>query len=113
MTAKPIGLESRRTLIALRRELIAYLQKKPRHVPPADSPSRPELARLWLAAYRATSKRRYARTFGYCGLRFGIVFIGEDLLCVVDLQWRKLLVRPPSSMAYLVDIVGGGKERQA
>lgn len=95
-------------MIALRRELLGYLQKKPRHVPPADSPSRPELARLWLAAYHTTLKRRQAKSFGYCGLRFGIVFIGDDLLCVVDIQWRKLLVRSPSSMAYLADIVGGG-----
>jgi hypothetical protein len=100
-------------MIELRRELWAYLQKKPRHVPPADSPSRPGLARLWMAAHHATLKRPQAKSFGYCGLRFGIVFIGENLLCVVDLQRRTLLVRPPSSMVYLVDIVGGGREWQA
>ncbi len=88
-----------RTVIALRRESNDYTHKKPGHVPPADSPTRPELARLWLAAHRKTCKRP-VRTFTYCGGKFVVVYVG-DALCVMDWAWRRLLVRPPTSMAAL------------
>jgi hypothetical protein len=104
MPAKLISLIERRTVIALRRESVMYSQNKPGRIPPADSPNRPELARLWLAAYRHSCKRP-VRTFTYYGHKFGVVYAG-DALCVLDLCWRKLLVKQPTSMAALAAIVG-------
>ena len=104
MPAKPISLIDRKALIALRRESNTYSQTKPGRVPPADSPTRPNLAQLWLVAYRHSCKRR-VRTFTHHGFKFGIVYVGESL-CVMDWAWRKLLVKPPTSMATLYTIVG-------
>lgn len=56
------------TLEAIRREAWDYSTRKPGKVPPADSPSRPHLARLWRLAYLATIKRRNVKTLRYAGL---------------------------------------------
>lgn len=92
-------------LLALRRELWLYTSRKPGKVPPADSPSRPALAALWSAAHQAATKRENLRTFGYCGHRFGIVYL-NDSLCVIDWITRRILVRSPSSMAALGEVLG-------
>ncbi len=94
-------------MTALRRESNTYSQKKPGRVPPADSPNRPELARLWLAAYRHSCKCT-VRTFNYCSHKFSVVYVG-DALCVMDCEWCTLLVRPPTSMPALAAIVGNEK----
>ncbi len=107
MPIKTPSPEARRTVTALGRESNPSSQKKPGHVPPADSPNRPELARLWLAAHRH-SNRRTVRTFTYCSHKFGVVYVG-DALCVMDWAWRRLLVRPPTSMPALAAIVGNEK----
>lgn len=104
MPAKPISLIDRKVIIALRNESNAYSQKKPGHIPPADSPNRPNLARLWLVASKKVGKRT-VRTFTHHGLQFGIVYAGESL-CVIDLRWQKILVKPPSSMTAVHRIAG-------
>lgn len=91
-------------LITLRRESWGYSNRKPGKVPPADSPSRPTLAALWMAAHSAASKRKNLRTFSYSGHKFGIVFL-DDLLCVVDWGTRRMLVRPPTSFAALYNVL--------
>jgi hypothetical protein len=103
MAGKTIGPRDRRTVIAMRRESNTYSDNRPGRVPPADSPNRPELARLWLVALRLSQKRQI-RTFTYCSAKFGIVYIGEAL-CVMDLAWRRVLVKPPTSMAALSTIL--------
>ena len=92
------------SLQALRRESWDYLCRKPGRVPPADSPTRPALAALWKAAQCATFKRRNLRTFGYAGHRFGVVYIDYQL-CVMDWGSRRVLVRPPTSLAALDEIL--------
>lgn len=92
-------------LADLRHESWLYTSRKPGKVPPADSPSRPALALLWEAAHSATNKRRNLRTFGHCGHRFGVVYLGSHL-CVMDWATRAILVRPPTSMAALADVLG-------
>jgi len=62
-----------------RRELWQYQCNKPNRVPPADSPNRPALARLWWACHQAIKRRPNARTFAYCGVRFGVVYVGNRL----------------------------------
>lgn len=91
-------------LITLRRESWDYSNRKPGKVPPADSPSRPALAALWMAAHRASIKRRRLRTFSHAGHKFGIVFL-DHLLCVMEWRTRRMLVRPPTSFAALVDVL--------
>ena len=91
-------------LITLRRESWAYSSRKPGKVPPADSPSRPALAALWSAAHKAATNRRNLRTFGYSGHRFGVVYLGCQL-CVMDWGTRSILVRPPTSIAALADVL--------
>lgn len=93
------------TLQAIRREAWIYSNRKPGRVPPADSPNRPALAWLWRAAYLATTKRRRVRTFAYHGLKFGVVYVG-DQLCVMDWGTRHILVRPPTSTAALGVVLG-------
>lgn len=73
MPAKTPCLTDLRTISALRRESNIYLQNKPGRVPVADSPSRPNLARLWLAAYEHVCKRP-VRTFTHHGQKFGIAY---------------------------------------
>jgi hypothetical protein len=107
MVAKAISPDERRTVIALRRESNTYSQQKPGRVPPADSPNRPELARLWFAAF-LLSRKRQVRTFTYCGFKFGTIYVG-DALWVMDWNWRKVLVKPPASMAALGTILGDEK----
>ncbi|OOV08180.1 hypothetical protein RF819_16945 [Rhodoferax fermentans] len=107
MAGRTITHEERRRVFALRRESNTYSQHKPGRVPPADSPNRPELARLWFAAHQLTQKRQL-RTFSYCGFRFGVVYVGESL-CVLDWALRKVLVKPPGSIATLGTILGNAK----
>lgn len=92
------------TLQVLRRESWDYSCRKPGKVPPADSPTRPALAALWMAAYSASTKRKRLRTFSYAGHRFGIVYL-DDLLYVIDWGPRRMLVRPPTSFAALHDVL--------
>lgn len=92
--------DTRQTALAIRREYFDYRAKKPNRIPPADSPNRPHLARLWAAAFAASIKRRNLKTFTHCGQRYGVIFVGF-LLCVMDLQTRNVLVKPPTSMQAL------------
>ena len=96
--------ERQATLVGIRREAWDYALKKPGKVPPADSPSRPHLAKLWDRANRATLKRRHLRTFTHAGWRFGVVFLDEKL-CVFDWGTRQLLVRHPGSMDALAELL--------
>lgn len=93
------------TLIEVRREAWRYGCQKPGRVPAADSPNRPALARLWLAAYLATMRRRNLRTFRYAGAKFGVAYIGSKL-CVFEWQTRSILVRNPSSFEALAAVIG-------
>ena len=92
------------TLEAVRREARDYATRKPGKVPPADSPSRPHLARLWRLAHVATTKRRNAKTFSYAGLRFGVVYLDRSL-CVFDMGTREILVRQPTALLSLMDVL--------
>lgn len=91
-------------LIDARRELWRYQSAKPNKVPPADSPNRPALARLWWACHLASKRRPDLRTFKYCGVRFGVVFVGNRM-GVIDLQRRSLLVLAPGSKYALATIL--------
>ncbi len=91
-------------LIEIQRELWRYSDKKPNRAPPADSPNRPRLARLWWAAYQATQRNPQQRTFKLWGIRFGLVFVGERL-GVLDIRERRILVLSPGSMAVLSEII--------
>lgn len=97
--------DASRITLAIRCESFDYWHKKPGRIPPADSPNRPHLARLWAAAFSASIKRRNLKTFTYCGDRYGVVYV-DCLLCVLDWRTRRVLVKPPSSMAALAAIVG-------
>jgi hypothetical protein len=94
-----------RPALAIRRELRDYQEKKPGKVPPADSPSRPGLARLWAEAHSRQTKQPNLKTFTYQGSRYGLIYIGTAL-CVLCLQSRMVLVRPPTSMPDLRGILG-------
>lgn len=91
-------------IIDARRELWRYQSDKPNKVPPADSPNRPALARLWWACYQAAKRRPGLRTFKYCGVRFGVVFVGNRM-GVMDMQRRSLLVLAPGSKYALATIL--------
>lgn len=88
------------TLAAIRREWSNYAMKKPGRLPPADSPSRPELARLWAFASSAAMHRPRAPTFDYCGHKFAVVYVAGGL-CAMDLANHCVLVKQPSSMMTL------------
>lgn len=96
--------EKKATLVRIRREAWNYAVRKPGKVPPADSPSRPHLARLWRLAHVATTKRPKAKTVSYIGLRFGLVY-WDSSLCVFDMATREILVRQPTSMLSLMDVL--------
>lgn len=102
--ARP-GAQDLDTLIEIRREAWRYGCQKPGRVPAADSPNRPALARLWLAAYLAAMRRRNLRTFTYAGAKFGVVYIGAKL-CVFEWQTRSVLVRSPTSHEALAAVIG-------
>ena len=91
-------------LIEIRRESWRYTCSKPGRVPPADSPTRPALARLWRAAHAAVTKRPNARTFTHAGWRFGVVY-ADDRLCVIDWPTRAMLVRHSVSLLKLQEIL--------
>lgn len=95
---------ARSTLIAIRREAWLYDGRKPGKVPPADSPNRPELARLWATAYRLSLRPRKVRTFTYHGSKFGVIYIGSAL-CVMEWGSRAVLVKAPSTMAALAMVL--------
>lgn len=97
--------DARRITHAIWRESFDYLNRKPNRIPPADSPTRPQLARLWVVAFKAANKRRKLKTFTYCGCRYGVIYLGY-LLCVLDWRTRRVLVRPPLSMTALGEIIG-------
>lgn len=96
--------EKQAILVQIRREARDYATRKPGKVPPADSPSRPHLARLWRRAHMATTKRRNAKTFSYAGLRFGVVYLDRSL-CVFDMGTREILVRHPTALLSLMDVL--------
>lgn len=91
-------------LIEVRRELWRYTSNKPNKAPPADSPNRPMLARLWWAAHQAIQRNARQRTFSLWGVRFGVVYIGERL-GVLDIRARLVLVLSPTSIAALAAII--------
>lgn len=91
-------------LIAVRRELWRYSSYKPNKAPPADSPNRPLLARLWWAAHKAIQRNPQQRTFTLWGVRFGVVFVGERL-GVLDIRGRRVLVLSPTSITALAAFV--------
>ena len=101
----PSGSGQLDTLVAIRQEAWDYATRKPGKVPPADSPSRPHLLRLWHAAHQAASKRRNLKTFTYAGWRFGVIYWDRSL-CVLDLRTRNVLVRHPASLSYLTELAG-------
>lgn len=92
------------TLLDIRRESWNYATRKPGRVPPADSPARPALARLWATAYRLSMRPRKVRTFTYHSSKFGVIYIGSAL-CVMDWGSRAVLVKPPSTMAALAMVL--------
>jgi hypothetical protein len=107
MLTPTIAQGARRTYFALLRESNTYSHKKPWRVPPADSRNRPELARLWLAAF-LLSRTQAVHTFDYAGADFELAYLG-DALCVLDCESRKVLVKSPGSMATLAAITGDSR----
>jgi hypothetical protein len=91
-------------LIEIRRESWQYTCGKPNKAPPADSPNRPMLARLWWAAHQAIQRNQKQRTFTLWGVRFGLVYVGERL-GVLDIRGRSVLVLSPASATALAAIV--------
>ena len=92
-------------LIEMRRESWCYSNRKPNRAPPADSANRPYLARLWWAAHQAVQRKPNQRTFTYCGVRFGVVFVGHRL-GVLDIGRLQVLVLSPTSLPALALIIG-------
>lgn len=80
---------------SIRRESWKYSIQKPDRVPPANSPSRPALAKLWETAQKALGHVSDVKTFNHCGHEFGIFYLGETP-CVVDMETRHILVRSPT-----------------
>ncbi len=91
-------------IIRARHELWLYQGKKPNRIPPADSPNRPALARLWWACHQAIKRRPKAKTFTYLGMRFGVVYVG-DRLGVMSLEQRNVMVLSPGSKYALCTIL--------
>lgn len=104
-TRQPTALEP---LVDIQRESSDYKGGKRGRIPPADSPTRPQLARLWMAAHTLATNRQKLKTFTHHGHRYGVIYI-DSQLCVMDWQTRRVLVKPPTSMTELGSIVGAGK----
>ena len=83
-------------LIEIRSESWRYACGKPGKVPPADSASRPALARLWKVAEAAVINDPKARAFTHAGWRFAVTYAAGHLV-VMDWHTHELLVRPPVS----------------
>jgi hypothetical protein len=98
---QPVPLE----LIEIRRESWLYTCKKPHRAPPADSPNRPMLARLWWEAHQVNQRKPKRRTFTLWGVRFYLVYVGERLGV---LHGRSVLVLAPTSETALDAIVNPG-----
>lgn len=79
----------------IRRESWKYSSAKPSRVPPANSPNRPAMALLWKSAQAAMNHIPDLSKFKHFGHEFGIVYLG-DMPCVIDLETRRVLVRPPT-----------------
>lgn len=92
------------TLLDIQRESWSYATRKPGRVPPADSPARLALARLWATAYRLSLRPRKVRTFTYHSSKFGVIYIGSAL-CVMDWGSRAVLVKAPSTMVALAMVL--------
>ena len=86
--------QSLKVLTTLQEETRLYNCKEKIRVPPADSPNRPALERLWRDAYLTVHKNNQAKTFSFRGIEFGIVWFG-DLLAVMCPQSHKILVKAP------------------
>ena len=96
-------------LIEIRRESWRYAGSKPGRIPPADSATRPALARLWKAGETAVTRDPKARVFMYAGWQFAIAYAAGHLV-VMDWHSQHLLVRPPVSADRLRRIVAYGAE---
>ena len=103
MTTDPFFYEDD-TLGEIIRESWLYHSEKPFRVPPADSFNRIQLAKLWMVAHKAITKRPKARTFSYAGARFGVAYVGNQML-VMHWSTRNLLVRSPTSMQSLLALL--------
>ena len=88
-------------LVRIRHESWAYTCDRPNRLPPADSPNRPALARLWWAAHQARQRRPNMRTFKHHGTRFAVVYVGQRL-GVLDIASCRVLVLSPTSLAALL-----------
>ena len=78
-------------VVEIRRELWRYQSNKPNKVPPADLPNCQALARFWWACFQSTKRKPRLRTFTYCGVHFGVVFVGNRM-GVMSLESRLLFV---------------------
>ena len=72
-------------LIEIRSESWRYACGKPGKVPPADSASRPALARLWKVAEAAVDNDPKARAFTHAGWRFAVTYAAGHL---VVMDWH-------------------------
>lgn len=68
-----------------------YTAKKPRRVPPAESPTRPALASLWAAGQAALARRPLARQFVYEGTLYAFIAVGGRR-CVFRVKDAMVLV---------------------
>jgi hypothetical protein len=78
------------------RESDAYLTKKPRHVPSANSPNLPALGVLYQYAVSLREKESGAKRFNYEGAQYRFVWLGRRL-CVMHSDTARVLVGDPGS----------------
>ena len=76
------------------RESDSYRAKKPRSIPPADSPNRPALEFLFRYALWVRSRRPQAKRFTYEDVRYAIVWMGSRM-CVMHVPSARVLVGSP------------------
>lgn len=87
-------MDEQSTIAKALRESDAYRAIKSRAVPPADSPNRPTLERLYRYAVSVRDRNPKALHFSIEGVRYDIVWEGYRL-CVMHKDTNRVLVGAP------------------
>lgn len=88
------GMSVQTVAVRALRESDSYRAKKPRSIPPADSPNRPALEFLFRYALWVRSTRSRAKRFTYEGVQYAIVWVGSRM-CVMHVPSARVLVGSP------------------
>lgn len=87
-------MDAQSTLERVMQESDAYLKEKPKKVPPANSPNRPTLEKLFQHAVSLYDRNPKGLYFTIEGVKYGIVFMGY-MLAVMHMETHRILVRAP------------------